>query len=433
MSALDLPVYKDAPLLDPVTADAQAKQRNINAQQVATQQREAQTNLEIARQQHAARIENQQALGQTLKADAAQWANTPQYQGQDWVHAAPEVKAHFIDPYSEVADQIPSAWNAAQRMATGNPDIGVPKPPVGAIESRSINPAGEVHRSYQVDPTAIAQESSTPGDPLANLPQGEASLAREISEYRYPYTALSRMPPIQRTRILNAITQVNPDFDANQYSTRQATMHSFASGQDAANIASANTVIGHLADFLKAGADLKNGGNQWYNWASNTAERINGNPAQTTFQQKADAVASEMSKLFKGTGSATDQEIKEWRKNLDPNMSPQQIQAAAQSAMELMSSRLNALKTKYENGMGKPMDRPILNPRSRSILRQNGLEIPEAAATENEDEQQPAPQIASATSTGAQLSDQDKAALAWANANPKDPRSAAIKGRLGFK
>lgn len=358
----------------------------------AGQQREALFPSELQTHEQAARVARQQGLQQTMGADLAQWADAPEYRGQDYQHIAPEAKQHMLDAYGEIANEVPSAWNAAQRTTTGNPEIGIPVTPQGVIESRTVNPKGDVTRSYQYDTSAQVEPAE--GDPLSNLPKGEADMAREIAAYRFPFTSLSRIPGQQRLRILNAAAQVNPDFDANQYQTRQSTMKSFAAGPDAANIAAANTAIGHIDGMLKAGNSLGNTDVQLVNRAKNFWQRETGNPNQVDFATKADAVASELSKLFKGTGAATDQEIKEWRKNLSPAMSPEQIKAAANSAMELMASRLDALKSKYQGGMGKPPERSFLSPKSLAILRQNGLGVPESQGqTEATQEAPVTPQI----------------------------------------
>lgn len=379
MAALDLPpIPLGLPPADPNVAEAQAQARHLAAQQGAAQQQQQQiqrTGLENQAAQH-------QILGQTAAADAARWANSPAYAGKDFQHLPTEARQHFVDAYGPIANQIPGVVNSAQRSVTGNPDIGIPAAPAGSIESRTVGPDGQMHRSYQVDNANPATAAGS-DDPIGSLPKGESDLAKAIASYQLPYAALSRMPPLQRARILGAVTQADPNFDANQYPTRQATMKSFAAGPDAANAASANTVMGHLNELYDAGKQLNNGGVPAWNSVTNSFEKnIAGNPAQTRFASASNAVADEMAKLFKGTGAATDATIKDWKSTISPNMSPEQLKASIATALSLMQSRLSALGEKYQNTMGKPLDRPILSPKSQAIIRnlqREGLAIPNDA------------------------------------------------------
>lgn len=356
-------------------------------------------------------------LGQTMAGDVAQSVNAPELKGKAWADLDPYTQQSFYDRYGPAASEAPQQWNSAQRQTTGIPGIGTPQPPPGVIASKSVNPKGEMTTSWQ-------QDTGTPdGTPstgvLGTLPPDQAAIAKDISEYRYPYNALTRLPPVQRMRILNAVTELAPDFDANQYQTRQGTMKSFASGQDAANVASANTVIGHIAEMLKDGEALHNGSITPINAVGNFLARNTGNPAQTRFASSSTAVADEMAKLFKGTGAATDQSIKDWKATLSPNMSPEQIRASAETALSLMASRLGALHEKYSSTMGRAPDRPFLSPRSQAILRTNKLEVPEQGVQPEE------------TAPPAQLTPEDQAALTWAQANPTDPRSKQIMALHG--
>lgn len=428
MAATDLiSPYADAPATDPVEAEYQARQRRLNAEQTAAQHAQQQLQQSAQATQQAALTTQEaqrQAHAQTLKADATQWSATPGYENKSFVDQPPETKAHYFNAYSDIADQVPGAFNAAQRAVTGNQNIGVTQPPAGAVVSESVGPDGAVHRNFQVDTTAQAPPGAdTAADPFAALPKGESDLARAIAAYQLPFTALSRMPPIQRARILGTVTQSDPNFDANQYQTRQSVMKSFAAGPDAANVASANTLIGHIDEMLKAGKELKNGSFTPWNSVANAVSGATGNPAPTRFMSTSTAVADELAKLFKGTGAASDSSIKDWKATLSPKMSPEQIQASAEEAMKLMASRLDALKEKYQTGMGKPLDRPLISNKSAAVLRRNNLAIPDAP-------EQPTTETAPAAPT---ISPEDQAAINWANANKADPRAIKILSIHGIK
>ena len=77
--------------------------------------------------------------------------------------------------------------------------------------------------------------------------------------------------------------------------------------------------------------------------------------------------------MFKGT-AGTDQEIKAWRQTLNPNMSAAQFKAAVDTAVELLSSRVNALKDQWAKGSGMPSDFHFLSPKARDTLSGMGYD-----------------------------------------------------------
>lgn len=407
---------------DPLLAGQQMKQASYGAE-LQRQQLEAQRGqqalqlgqLENERAQRAARLENQAQAVQTAGSDIAQWAHDPAYRGQSWNDvstAHPEVYAHAVQAYPDIIHQIPGLWNEAQRTETGNPELGYPQPPTGTPKNVSIglhgttenymteqgqvngqsppplpsiefpstqqNTAADESNPYLAQYRQAAEDASA-SNPINQLPDTEKIPAQMIASYRMPVQQFQRMQskyPGQYMRILEAVQAINPNFDEKQYQGRQKTLSSFASGQDANNRTSMNTAIGHLGALMESADALSNKGNQLWNLAGNKIQEVSGNPAQTKFLTERDALASEMAKVFKGTGAATNQEIEEWRKNLSPNLSPEQMKANATAMIDLMGSRLDALKDKYENGMGEPMRTPILSPKSMAILRKNGLPVP---------------------------------------------------------
>lgn len=359
-------------------------------------------------QQQQLRNQQEQDLNK-FSGEMANYLTSDDSRGRAFHELPTQTQQGILKSYPTITQHIPDYWNAAQRAATGNQDIGVPKSPEGVIENVNVGPDGKTSRSFQRDtsnPTGIQEGGE--------LPAYEEKMAQAMAEYRFPYQSLSRLQGPQKLRILDRISQLNPDFDANQYQARQGVMRSFASGQDAANIASANTVIGHLAEMLKAGEELHNSSFTPYNYVANKLQGVTGNPNQTRFASASTAVADELAKLFKGTGAATDQTIKDWKATINPSMSPAQIRASAEEAMGLMQSRLDALKEKYISAMGKEPP-SFISPNAQRILQTIGI------GQQAQPQGQP------------QLSQQDQQAINWARQNPQDPRSGQILAIHGLR
>lgn len=383
-----------ASLLDPYTPDAtQPALPSIpgldqqRMQSPALVQHDAQVQSlqseQMKAQQEALAMQHQQAQREAQTGIATDIADPTLRKG--WNELTPEQQQGQQAKYSPMVwGELPTMHNTAVSTATGRP--------VGASVQGSEQVSGEVPGGFKfqnIQPTATEGATGT----FSTLAPQEQGMAQEIANYRFPYQAISRIPGPQRMRVLNAASEVNPDFDANQYQTRQGVMKSFASGPDADNLKSANTLVGHIDGLLTAGEQLHNRAFQPWNYLANTVESANGNPAQVTFKTKADAVASELAKLFKGMGAGNVQEIKEWRENLSPNLSPDQIRASAQSILDLMNSRVDALKTKYVQGMGTDKGAPDLSDQSKQILQKHGLIEGGAAAAPAQQAQSQPPQI----------------------------------------
>lgn len=319
--------------------------------------------------------------------DAAQWASAPEYAGRAFSAAPAEARQHFITAYPRVASQVPQAWNQAQQSVTGDPNIGLPptpEPAPGETVERDSKGNVSVRKTYVPPATPDIDPSAVGEDALKGLPSGEAALARSLATYQLSPGVLGRIPADKKMRIIQGATAFDPSFDMKEYAPRQALITGFKSGPQSQNIASLNTVIGHLDGLSKASKELGNYSLTPLNYVKNAASNAAGSAAITKFDQNATAVESELAKLFKGTGVATNQEIKEWRKSFNSNMSPAQIDASIEKAVELMASRMEALKNQYEQGLKRPKDRQWLNPKSMAILNNMGVNADELDSfTEN--------------------------------------------------
>ena len=96
--------------------------------------------------------------------------------------------------------------------------------------------------------------------------------------------------------------------------------------------------------------------------------------------------------------------------------SPQQLMGVLKTFKQLLGGQLNSLNIQYQTSTGRDDFRNKLSPASKRELDALNPQTPARSSN--------APRPMSA---------QDKQALDWATANPKDPRSAQIKQRLGVK
>jgi hypothetical protein len=185
---------------------------------------------------------------------------------------------------------------------------------------------------------------------------------------------------------LSLASQYDPSFSASQYNVRMKTRLDFTSGQSSRVVNSLNTVMGHLDTLKKRAAELKPGWSPAYNYLSNLLKTQSGSPVVKNFLMARDAVAHELMRAFRQTGGSVS-EVREWQSNISQAGSAEQLDGAIDQALDLMDSRLEALRNQYEKGMGKPLDFDLLNPKSQEILarlrsgqaglQQGGPQVPE--------------------------------------------------------
>ena len=205
---------------------------------------------------------------------------------------------------------------------------------------------------------------------LATLDPGTARWVKMLDDGRmkYPNAMSQRNPEMQRK--LAAALQYNPDLDAVNAETRFKTRIDFTSGMSSKNLAALNTAMGHLETLRKAAAALNNFQSPKLNEPINRfQEKYLGKAAVNNFNTARDAFATELAKVFKGGGAAPSlSEIEDWKKRADANQSPEQLEGFVTQAADLIGSRINAVGTQYNVGMGKASDPvTLLSPHAQEV------------------------------------------------------------------
>ena len=222
------------------------------------------------------------------------------------------------------------------------------------------------------DPVAQAQF-------LSQFPPQVASLIKGVANYDINPSSISTskkqaMGGFTQSQIVSLASQYNPNFDEKSYATRSAMQKNITSGQYSQVINGANTAIQHLNELSQDYASLGNGTFPILNAGKNTFQSIGGGSAQNNFKITADAVASELSKIYKGTGSPTESEIENWRASISDNMSPQAFQGAIKTGLDLMAGKLSTLSDNYTSTMGQPGNFQILTDANAKVLQNLGID-----------------------------------------------------------
>ena len=257
-----------------------------------------------------------------------------------------------------------------------------PVPMFGYLDA-SGNPIAKPFTTPEGQPLPQGAKPSTP-----KIPSGEGgnsgaidkaaaeSLGKSLASYSVPYPSAFALRTPTVLEAIKIAQDINPSFNAAVYPARQKLMADFTSGKSANNLRSLNTAIGHIQSLQKAGDALNNLGLQIWNKIANAGLSAVGDPRANNFLAAATAVQSELAAVFKGMG-ATDQEINAWRQNINSSKSPEQIKGFVKTAVDLLNSRLVALKRQYEAGMDNPGDfeNKFLNDKSKDIIQNLGLSM----------------------------------------------------------
>jgi hypothetical protein len=298
------------------------------------------------------------------------------------------VRTRFVNG-QPVVENVPIGGDAG---ATGTAASGVPNFPVKKVTGLDLASKYGItgydpKTEYQLQ-TAGADAGKVGdiplADPLARYggATGAALLQSLSPGDRVEVEALHegrRLAPSTGTRAKEAqrlltLTQAAyPDWNATQgqlaYKARQQYLPGGPIGK---NIVSFETAISHLGSLANNAAKLGSTGlpsvNAAKNAITNSTGALGNRTALTGFQTDRQAVADELMRAFRVTGSSVE-EAKAWRKQFDAAAAPEQIQSATREATNLLAGRLDSLVKPYNDATGE--NRSFLSwmsPKSRATF-----------------------------------------------------------------
>jgi hypothetical protein len=198
----------------------------------------------------------------------------------------------------------------------------------------------------QHSPTMIMQGGfGNQGDPMVDMVgTGRVDLQ----------TALQRVPPAAKDRFMSQLAQKYPDYNQAQFGVQKKVQEEFTSGDAAKSLTAFNTAIDHAKQLSAATDALDNGDVRALNAIGNKLGYEFGSDKTTNFNVIKNALAGEISKVFKG-GGATDAEIEQVSSPFSSANSTAQLKGAINQAQSLMASKRDALQQQYNAGkQGKP-------------------------------------------------------------------------------
>jgi hypothetical protein len=172
----------------------------------------------------------------------------------------------------------------------------------------------------------------------------------------------------QGIRTMARVMEINPDYQASDFTTKQTAEKAFATGKQGNTIKSFNVALEHLNTLDRLSDALNNNDVQAINKIGNYFSTQSGRPAPTNFAAAKKIVADEIVKAIVGSGGGvTDRE--EAAKTVNAANSPAQLKGVIKTYQELMSGQLVGLRQQYEAipGEKKSFDR-FLSPTAKKLV-----------------------------------------------------------------
>lgn len=284
---------------------------------------------------------------------------------------------------------------AAAAYYHGGPNMAIHGPKTAAYADRVVSRLGATQapnrpvRNIQTGTDGTVSTSVTSGD-LASVPQNHRSMVQAIAEGR---AAAPNPRTKEGAQLLAEVTAFDPTFDAANATTRVKTRSNYTSGKMAESRTALNTAIGHIAELDNISKNLGNSRflPGYINPLYNTLREKAGNRDIPQFEQTKGAVASEMRKVFAGSGGGSLQELQEWQAQLDSSKSPEQLHAVLQNGIHLLGARLGALQQQYQEGMGRSDNTPaFVTPENNTLVQKKfGIQLERGSSRASGSAKQP--------------------------------------------
>lgn len=251
-----------------------------------------------------------------------------------------------------------------------------------------MNWGGNQQQAQPSMPLSSQASESANKDYFENLPTHVKPMVNAVLENRIPLAGKAPLDRKSMTQLFDIVSNVDPAYDATNFQKRQQTANAFAKGPQANAVRGVNQTLYHMGKLYNNIEDLNNFGGLAtpLNSIVNPAEEFFGDPRQGKFRQTAQAVASELRRVFSGSGGGSLAELNKWESSLPENASQDQQKAYIQNGIDLLQGGLGALNQQYKSGMGLNRDvTDLLDPKARQILSklQSG-ENPNAKATKGQ-------------------------------------------------
>lgn len=219
--------------------------------------------------------------------------------------------------------------------------------------------------SPRADLSAVSWETMTPQEQALSKSLYDGNIRASDIGYRERSKAMMGANEYARTNGLPAFQSFSGD-------TKAGMAKNLAYGKIGMNALSLNTAMGHVSSANDAFERIGNTNQEWLNVPLNILRKKTNDPNVVALSTTLTALRGELANVFKNSGG-TDQEISQWKENLNDNLTPTQFNAVIPQIDDLLRSRLGAMEYQQGNVMGgQPSARSLLSPKSKASSERLG-------------------------------------------------------------
>lgn len=191
--------------------------------------------------------------------------------------------------------------------------------------------------------------------------------AQNIAKYQMaPLSGFAIAKPAGQA-IMSRVTQINPQYNAQNFTKSQQAYKDFGSGKKGDLTRSFNVSISHLGTLDKLTDALGNGDTQLLNQARNSFKEQFGSDAPTNFNAAKAIVGDEIIKAIVGSGGAlADRENA--ANQISSAKTPAQLKGVIRTYKELMAGQLKGLKQQYSSSTMRDDFDTLLSPEAKAEL-----------------------------------------------------------------
>lgn len=315
-----------------------------------------------------------------INAKAGELVNSGQLtpeQGDAWIKQQYQGAGMQIGGHEAPALPTPSQMGHAPPKSSGELDKRI-------ALARSMGATEEQVKQMVLGQAATNGAPDVPGNAsatgdayLQSLDGQTAAQVKALADGRMAFPTGTALKSPYWQGMIGAVSQYDPSFDAINYNARSGTRKAFTSGKEAQTVNALNTAAEHLGTLSDYADALHNTSFQPLNALKNGIANMTGDPRIARFNTTKKAAADEVTKVWRASGGS-EADIKEAMKNFDGAQSPEQLQAAIGTVVQLIGGKLSALQDQYKQGMGTERNaKALVSPEARrayeKVLNRAGM------------------------------------------------------------
>lgn len=224
-------------------------------------------------------------------------------------------------------------------------------------------------------PAVSDTQSKLHGDDfLKTLKSGEQGLVKSIAEGKIDPKTLSTRGG-HRERILQQVTQYDPDYNQQNYGQADKAVKDFGTGRQGQSVRAFNVALEHLDTLAELGTALHNKDLQGINKIANIWKTQTGEPGPTSFDGAKQLVADEVVKAIVGSGGGV-HDREEAARTISAASSPDQLVGIINTYKHLFGGQIKGLEQQYKSLSKRDDFRDrFLTEKGRAAADQDAIEV----------------------------------------------------------